>query len=287
LAHESPEHVIEDLTAAIARRGPSAKLYYRRASEYRVLGRLESAAADLQSALRLDAEDVTIRAELSRVRLAQGQAAQARAEIERALAGAENARRRAHCLMVRSAIHAAEKDWEAALVDCREACRIPEREIDWVLERSRLQAHLGRHGERIDDLAAALRVAPGAVVQIEWVEALIDAGRWDEALPEIDRELADSRWQSSWLLRRARVHLGQGRDEAAAQDLWAAVAEIDARFNPQRPDVTLLADRGLARALLQDRQGAKADLAEARRRQAPEWLIHRLAAALAAEPPRP
>ena len=52
--HDSPQHVVDHLTARMAREGRSAELLYRRACEYRALGRLDPAADDLEQALRLD-----------------------------------------------------------------------------------------------------------------------------------------------------------------------------------------------------------------------------------------
>src|SRR5881396_2067193 len=45
-AHDSPEHVIEWLTVRIHTTGKQADLFWRRAAEYRALGRLEAAASD-------------------------------------------------------------------------------------------------------------------------------------------------------------------------------------------------------------------------------------------------
>ena len=53
LAHEGPEHEIEELSHRMALGGESADLLLERAIEYRTLGRWAEAATDLRRAARL------------------------------------------------------------------------------------------------------------------------------------------------------------------------------------------------------------------------------------------
>ena len=57
-------------------------------------------------------------------------------------------------------------------------------------------------------------------------------------------------------------------------------AEIGDRLRMEKPDLMLVADRGLARALLGDRSAALADLRFARGKGAKSWNLVRLATAL-------
>src|SRR5437762_141317 len=52
-AHDSPEHVIEWLTARIDTTGQRPDLLWRRATEYRALSRLDAAVSDLKQAIKL------------------------------------------------------------------------------------------------------------------------------------------------------------------------------------------------------------------------------------------
>ena len=283
--HDSPEHVIEDLSIAMQRRGRSPELLYRRATEYRVLGRLDRAAEDLQAALELSPDYLVAQLELGRVHLALGDPDKARIAVERAEPLAKEPHERALVHMTRCELHLTTGKPEEALRECQQACRLHPGEVEWLLQRSQLQADLGRHGARIRDLQAARKQNPSVVLQIELIEAWIDAGQFEEALPQIESELADSRWRSSWLLRRARILQRTGKDVAAASDLRAAIEEIDARLHPARPDAGLLVDRGTARAMLGDLDAARADLDAARARGADAWTrrpLERLLAGITA-----
>ena len=130
-------------------------------------------------------------------------------------------------------------------------------------------AHLvitGRDPSRADDAVRAVHAAGGGRVDVfladlssqEQVRRL--AGQVLEALPRIDRELKEVRWQSAWRLRRGRALLGQGQTGRAQTELRAALAEMEPRIRTRTPDLLLVADRGLAHALLGDRARAVKDL---------------------------
>ena len=84
LPHDSPEHVIEMLTARMEMAGQSPNLLWRRATEHRVLGDLVAAASDLKRALKMDHRFLPALIDLSRVQLAQGQRRRALWTIDRA-----------------------------------------------------------------------------------------------------------------------------------------------------------------------------------------------------------
>jgi tetratricopeptide (TPR) repeat protein len=275
-AHDGPEHEIEHLTARIKRRGPTAPLLYQRASEYRVLGKLDKAAADLLEALKMDPRYLDARVELARVQLADNKPTEALTAINQALDLVTKPDEWAALLIVRSDIELARGETAKALADCESACHVRSTEVDWLLKRSQLQAELKLPERRVTDLAAACRLVPSAVLKIEWVEALLDARQMQPALEKIEAELEASRWQSAWLVRRARALEGLGRHEDAQADLRTAIDEINGRYNPVRPDLTLLVDRGLAYALCGERAAAAKDLATAKAHKAEPWLLTRL-----------
>jgi SWI/SNF-related matrix-associated actin-dependent regulator 1 of chromatin subfamily A len=282
LAHEGPEVVIAALTRAMDRRGPSPELLYRRACEYRVQGDLAAAEADLTAAAAADPAHFDAALELARVRLARGRHRAAEDAIAAAEPFAESDAEKAACLMARSAAARAAGDPAAAAAACDAACRLCPGEAEWVLLRSRLQAALGRHGERVRDLAAAAERNPSAAVAVELVEAKIDARLFAEVLDEVEAGLAASRRRASWLLRRGRALAGLGRQAEAASDLRSAVDEIDGRLSPGRPDAALLAERALALALLGEDEAARADLAAAEAAGADTSMTRRVTRVLAA-----
>ncbi|HYV30346.1 MAG TPA: hypothetical protein VEO53_04455, partial [Candidatus Binatia bacterium] len=95
--------------------------------------------------------------------------------------------------------------------------------------------------------------------------------------------LAETRWRSSWLIRRARVRLGCGEAAGGHADLLAAIGELNQRLLcGAHPDPGLLAERGLAFALLGDTSLAKRDLSAARKLGADRSALRPLELALAA-----
>src|SRR5256712_12979990 len=66
MAHEGPEHEIDELTERIKIEGESADLLLQRAIEYNVLNKGAEAVKDLERALDLDSRSAAIQRELSR-----------------------------------------------------------------------------------------------------------------------------------------------------------------------------------------------------------------------------
>jgi len=129
--------------------------------------------------------------------------------------------------------------------------------VDWHHGRSQLLREMGRHDERLKRLDEAVSVTGSGMLEVERIDALLDAGRWSAALPRIDSELGASRLRGSWLLRRGRALLGLSRDAEARRDLEAASAEIRARLGPGIREASLLAEVGFAEELLGHPEEAK------------------------------
>jgi tetratricopeptide (TPR) repeat protein len=282
-AHDGPEHVIEALTVQMQKEGTSAPLLYRRAVEYRALGNMDSAAEDLESAVKIAAAYLPAQRELSLVRLAQGRNADALAAIDRAVSLVNSERERAPLYMIRAQVHADSGRPADALSDCERAFAPGDGDVDWYLTRARIQAGVARWDEGLAGLRQGVSKTGSAVLQVEYIEMLIDTGRYAEALVRIEPHLKAARWQSAWRLRRGRALLGKGDTVAARAELRAAVTEMEPRIRPQTPDLTLVADRGLAYALLGDRESARRDYETVRTASGGDsWLTYRLKAALAA-----
>ncbi len=282
LAHESPEHVIEQLSARMAAGGTNAESLWERATEYRSVGRLSSAARDLAEAGRLRPDFLPILADLALVEQALGRSAEALATLNRALEQAPDENARGPFYMARAELLVAQGEWTKALADCDRAFALrPEPEVEWFLTRAQIQARLGRFPEAATGLQRGFELTGHAVLEAEWIEALLDAGQYKLALDRIEPRLVESRYQSAWLLRRARARLGLGQPSSARGDLHAAITEITSRLNPVQAEPTLLAERGLANALLGDKEAAGQDLRIAKAKGAEPSLVYRLEKAVA------
>jgi tetratricopeptide (TPR) repeat protein len=280
-AHDSPEHVIEGLSAQIEAAGKRPDLLWRRATEYRALGDLQSAARDLRAALAVRDDFAAARQDLALLELAQGKTGDALRTIDRAFRSLTNAVALAPLRMVRAEILYARGQFEKALTECEAALQCATgSNLDWYLTRAQMQRRLGRFNDAAIGLKQAFEQTGSAVFEAEWIDAMIDAGQYAAALQRIEPQLAEARCQSSWLLRRARVRLSQGEITAAHHDLQKAITEISQRLGGLVPESSLLADRSLAYALLGDAVLAKRDLNAARKGGADETALRRIEAVL-------
>ena len=256
-AHEGPEHEIEELTERMQKNGETAGLLTERAIEYRVLGKLAEATKDLERAAVLAPNSIAIHRELGRVQFLGGKANDAIATATRGLAlKTDDPADLASLRMLRAEIYRSQNDDKKALEDCDAALRLHRQNPEWYLFRSDLQRRLKMSKERLAGLDEGIRETGAGLLEIERVEAWIDGGQFGAALPVVERELADSRIKSSWLIRRARVLLGLGKKAEAEKDLRDALAEIGTRLNPKTPDLPLLLDKAAAYDLLGEKKEA-------------------------------
>ena len=285
-AHHNAEEMIRQFTEQIAAKGDETppEIYYRRATEYRVLRQLDKAKADLEKAIEIAPEYVAAHEDLGRIHQAHGRHEEALQCLANAIAVSTTDREKAASLAVRAEILSAEGKHKEALSDVQGALDTYRRgAVDWFLLRSDLHAELGMKEERLKGLKAGHSRTKSVVLHNAWVEALIDTGDFDQARPIIEKNLEAARLKSSWLLRRAKLLLATGEKEAAKDDLLKAIDELNSRINPENPDVTLLVDRGVAWTMLDDRSAAKRDLGLARKAGADRWVTARLERALGVE----
>jgi tetratricopeptide (TPR) repeat protein len=281
-AHDSPEHVLDAINKVMASEGATATHHLQRAMVYRQLNLLDEATADLHAALRMEPGLPGVGVQLSRVYLDQGKTAAALMAINVAIEQEKREWARAPLHAARADVRVAMDDPTEALADCEQALAFSPLDVNLYLKRSELQQRLGQPADaRADGLREGHQRTSSAVLLTEWVEAMIDAGKYADVLPTVESQLADSRWKSSWLLRRARCRMGLGQGDAGRADLLAAVEELTGRLAPDLPDPSLLADRGLARALLGDLDAARDDAIKAKEAGAEPWMLRRLDAALA------
>ena len=113
-----------------------------------------------------------------------------------------------------------------------------------------------------------------------WIDSLLECHQYETALPIIEKELLESRLKSSWRLRRAKAYIGTGKINAAMKDLKMCLKELNQRIHPRNPDMTLIADRGLAHALLGNINTAKNDLTHLVQIGADKWITASLQKAI-------
>jgi tetratricopeptide (TPR) repeat protein len=250
-AHDSPEHVVEALTAEMASKGVTAELLYRRAVEYRTLSKFAEAEADLTAAVGRDENFLPAKFELANVLARQKQWDRALSLVE-PLTHSGSLPLRAAALAARGNVRYAQRDWLAAVRDLDAALRL-EPNVDWFLLRAEVHRERNDAAARIAGLREALAKTESPVVLRNLCDALIDVGgdSLAEAVQIVDKELAESRLRAAWLMRRARIRLLQKNRPAAEADLRDAIAELDLRLNVLRPDPSLQIDRLVARYVLE------------------------------------
>lgn len=276
LAHDGPEHEIEELTELIAK-GETSDLLLQRAIEYRVLGKNNEAARDLERAARLDSSSLLLQRELGRVYFALGKTNEAIEILTHALNSKSDQPTELGSLRVlRAEFLGARKENQKALDDCEAAIRLQMSNVEWYLLRSDLQRRLKKFKERIAGLQQGIKETGAGILETELVEALLDDQQFQAALPHIERELESSRVQASWLIRRARARLGLGEKESAKTDLETAVREIALRLNSRTADPTLLTENARAHDLLGAKAQARVYYEQARDAGAEDWVKDRI-----------
>src|SRR5688572_11230778 len=241
IAHDGPEHEIEELSARIKSEGESADLLLQRAIEWNVLNKSAEAIKDLERALHFEANSAAVHRELSRAYFGAGKTNEAYDTASRGIKHAEEGAERAALRMVRCDILRAKRDYQKALEDADKAINEHPEAAEWYLTRSALQQQLGLKKERIKGLDEGFRETGSGLVESEWIDALIDGGKGDTALAKIEAELKDSRLQSAWLIRRAKVRLAMKNKDEAKADLEAALGELNERIS-RGNDPLLLAE---------------------------------------------
>ena len=285
-AHEGPEQEIEELTERMQKNGETAGLLTERAVEYRVLGKLAEATKDLERAAVLAPNSIALHRELGRVQFLGGKAGDALATVTRGLAlKTDEPADLASLRMLRAEIFRSQNEDKKALDDCDAALRLHRQNPEWYVFRSDLHRRLKLHRERVAGLDEGLRETGAGLLEIARVEALLDGGQFGAALPVIERELADSRIRSSWLIRRARALLGLGKKTEAEKDLTEALAEIGTRLNPKTPDAPLLLDKAAAHELLGEKKDAIRAYEEARDKGAGDGVNEKIKALQEPAPP--
>ena len=290
-AQADPGHEVRiaDLNQQITANPAQPELYFQRAMNYREVPQLDAARADLEKALSLQKDFLPADRELARLDELEGRRKEAIERLEKALAAAPPAAAfniPACCEVLADLYLKSDRNEDALAAAQKGIALTQELNLELYLLRGEAQRRLGKHEDRVRDFAAAQVKLKSYLLRIAWIEALIDAGRPAEALPEINKEIEESRYKSSWLIRRARALLHDGKKTEAAADLTAALAEVELRIRPENPELSLLCDRALIHALQGKHAEARLELTDAKTRGAFPWQARLVESVLAAAEPK-
>ncbi|MDB4652691.1 hypothetical protein OAE39_00280 [Akkermansiaceae bacterium] len=255
--HNDVSETIKALTAEIKNK-PTADLYYQRATEFRALKEKAHAIEDLESALQLEPENRRALVALIQL-LGPTPVGLKRIKEYEGIARTKEEKFEAGYLLAFH--HTKLQTFEVALSHC-EALQKTRPNDDPALDllHAKILLELNRPEDATIILKNSWNRTESIVLRNNWIDAALTAGQTETVLPIIQEELASSRFRSSWLIRRARAFLILKKNEAAQSDLREALNEIAHRINPERPDYTLIADRGLIHALMGNKNPAKRDL---------------------------
>lgn len=255
-AHHDVNAVILALDKKIEA-SPTADLHYMRALEYRALRKPKQAETDLRAALVIDQGHRGATTAL--IRLLRTPEAMTLANSY--LARSTDPRHQLEALYLIAQVADRNNDPKVALATCT---KIQELHPEHPSEIDLLHARLLLSADRPAEAAAVLKTAhqkhKSIVLRNAWIDAELSAGQTNEVFPLIEEELTSSRYRASWFIRRARALLAGNQPDKARADLHSALLELNSRIQPDRPDLTLISDRGLALALLGSRDLAKRDL---------------------------
>jgi tetratricopeptide (TPR) repeat protein len=286
-AHIDPTHNIAILTEEIEKGDTRPAVYYARSTDYRVLGKLDEALADLKTALSKDPTFLPAQRDLSQVLSLKGLKAEADQAAQQALKLAAKLppANQAMCLVDLARLDYEGDRHEAAIKGVNVALElIPQGRLDWYILRSRAQIKLKRYQEAATGLEQGVKALRSIVLRSYWIESLILADRATEALPMIEQEMSECRYKAQWLIRRARALMALKEKDRAQDDLRLALGELDLRVDSTTtPDPMLLVDRGMAHALMEQKEAALKDLASARANGAEADMTEPLSALV--EPP--
>lgn len=289
LAHEDPAAVASSLTHQIEhfhldnkaknlggnKRVNLANLYFKRAIEFKVLGKRQEAHSDLEKYTQLMPSECVGWLELARIEVVPDKRIQ---HAKQAIKVASTKLDKSQSLIIQAEAHYELSEYQKALMICEQTLNLTDEDgLSVISFKSHLLWRLDELEKRVDFLAEASKENPSVVLQHEWIDAKLDAGQAGDVKQQIHREMSESRFKSSWLIRAARCEK-EGSDKAK-KFAQTAVDEILDRLHPERPDVTLQMDLVRAYALFNEQvadQQAQKYLKIASAQQHDRWEITEL-----------
>ena len=258
--HHSVEETIKELTQKISK-SPTSELYFKRAIEYRALRKSKECEHDLRAALRLSPDHYSSKMALARLLMTSHKYDEARTYSNELLRSTSTLPRMIEARFLSAELAQMRGNHNKALKICEDIQKeFPDHDETIDLFHAYLLIKDEKASEAAQLLQQGYHRTHGVVLRNSWIDASLLAGEIESVWPVIQKELADSRFKAAWLIRRARVAQLQGAREQMHKDLKLALAELETRINSERPDLTLISDRGLAFAMKGDKELAKKDL---------------------------
>lgn len=220
-----------DVSQALALNPADASALALRCQIHVAGGNLQAAQGDLQSALSADARSGAAQVCQAGLHIRQRQFAEAVAAYDRAIAAGEDTpglrAERATALAMAGRPQDAIAALDQVIAGSRSAA--PAQRAEWLVDRARLNAAVGRRDAALKDLEQAIRLDPEGREQSErlFLRARLhnDAGQHDRALSDLNRAIGLE--QNAPDGRKALLFATRGSTYAAKGDFAWAIADID------------------------------------------------------------
>lgn len=261
-AHEGLGHDIERETRSLAEDPSDIDARLRRAHYYRLDGQPEKALADLQQATRFAPDDARVHLEKGFALADLGRDTDAEVELSAFISQTGGS---ASALAERARVRARTARLDLAIADLEAAIALGP-SLELYLERGRLLEDRGRYSEAAAGYRDALtRLGETPLLQLPFVDALIQLERYDDALTAVDGALARGQLQTQWLLKRGEVLERMGRAEEAQAARQSALSRASAAFG-RHPTSANLVERAKVHLALGDAPAARRDVEQALRK---------------------
>jgi tetratricopeptide (TPR) repeat protein len=225
-AHGDVHERIVAFTKEIALTPTNASLYFQRADLYRVDGDWTNALIDLNQVARLDRSIKRVDFMRGLVQYEANQPQAAIGPLNRYLADKPPD---AEAYVVRARVLAKLGRHALAVEDYTSAIKLsPTANPELFIERAASWRALGKSEEAIRGLDEGIRrLGPLVTLELPAVDIEVALKRYDDALARIDMVMARLQRKETWLMRRAEILRGAGREEEAKKNYHAAIEAIE------------------------------------------------------------
>ncbi len=211
------------LGCAPARQPAAAQEHVRLANQHLAEGRVASAVAELEEAVRLDPEEVEAQVQLATIAVLRGEVSAAEERFEAIL---DRHPDNPLALAGWGKLLAATGRLEQAEYVLRRAAELDPPAVEACVDLARVLSALGRDEEALGtyERAAELGALQSTVFLLSWAEALEQQGHTDEALERLETAVGIAPSDPAALEALGRGYLSRGRPDDALTILQRAVA---------------------------------------------------------------
>jgi tetratricopeptide (TPR) repeat protein len=230
--HEAIEQQIQDLNKRIAETPEDAVLFLRRGELHRVHEDWDAAAADYQTARRLDPGLLAVDLCQGRMLLEQGRPGPAKEALDRFLSrrpeDVEGLRLRGRILARLGRPADAAADYRRALELAPPGTMDPDAYLELAEVLSASSDSKGREAA-LEALDRGMKdLGPVVSLAFPAVDLEVDLGRFDDALKRLDAATPRSGRKESWLLKRAEILGRAGRKPEAEAAYREVLKQVEA-----------------------------------------------------------